>query len=95
METTTRREFLVLTASLSAAVATGNAKPLYAASETVPGTVRAWRTSTLENFSPFSRRRNGKPDRSSHRYRSILTLRPHFKKSSALVALSQMHLAIS
>ena len=52
METTTRRDFLMLTASLSAAVATGNAKPLYAASETVPGTVRAWRTSALEKFQP-------------------------------------------
>jgi glucosylceramidase len=53
METTTRRDFLMMTASLSAAVATGNAKPLYAESETVPGTVRGWRTSALEKFQPI------------------------------------------
>lgn len=52
METTTRRDFLMLTASLGAAVATGNSKPFYAASDTVPGTVRAWRTSALEKFQP-------------------------------------------
>ncbi|HTU34573.1 MAG TPA: glycoside hydrolase family 30 protein [Candidatus Acidoferrum sp.] len=50
---TTRRDFLKMTASLSAAVAAADAKPLYAQSDTVPGTVHAWRTSALEKFQPL------------------------------------------
>lgn len=49
---TTRRDFLKMTASVSAAVAAGAAKPLYAEDQTTPGTVRAWRTSAREKFTP-------------------------------------------
>lgn len=52
MQTTTRRDFLKMAASVSAAVAASGARPLYAQPETAPGVVRAWRTSPLEKFQP-------------------------------------------
>src|SRR5215472_1489125 len=52
MQKTNRRDFIKIAASLSAAVAAGDAKPLYAESDTPAGTVRAWRTSPLEKFQP-------------------------------------------
>jgi glucosylceramidase len=52
MQKTNRRDFLKIAASVSAAVAAGDPKPLYAQSEAVAGTVRAWRTSPLEKFQP-------------------------------------------
>jgi glucosylceramidase len=52
MQKTNRRDFLKIAASASAAVATCDVQPLYAQSETIPGTVRAWRTSPLEKFQP-------------------------------------------
>ena len=50
MQKTNRRDFLKTAASLSAVVAAGDAKPFYAESEAIPGSVRAWRTSPLEKF---------------------------------------------
>jgi glucosylceramidase len=52
MQKTNRRDFLKIAASVSATVAAGDVKPLDAESETIPGTVRAWRTSPLEKFQP-------------------------------------------
>jgi glucosylceramidase len=52
MQKTNRRDFLKIAASVSAAVAAGDVKPLDAESERIPGTVRAWRTSPLEKFQP-------------------------------------------
>lgn len=52
MPKTNRRDFLKIAASASAAVAAGDAKSLYAESEAMPGTVRAWRTSPMEKFQP-------------------------------------------
>src|ERR1700689_2770430 len=52
MQKTNRRDFLKIAASVSAAVAAGEAKPLYAESEAMPGTVRAWLTSPTEKFQP-------------------------------------------
>jgi glucosylceramidase len=52
MQKTNRRDFLKITASVSAAVAAGDAKPLHAEPEAAPGTVRAWRTSPNDKFQP-------------------------------------------
>jgi glucosylceramidase len=52
MQKTNRRDFLKIAASVSAAAAAGDAKPLYAESEATAGTVRAWRTSPSEKFQP-------------------------------------------
>jgi glucosylceramidase len=51
MHKTNRRDFLKVAASVSAALATGEAKPSYADSQ-VPGTVQAWRTTASEKFQP-------------------------------------------
>ncbi len=53
MHMTNRRDFLKLAASTSVAVAAGEAKSLYADSQEVPGTVRAWRTTRNEKFQPI------------------------------------------
>jgi glucosylceramidase len=50
MYETSRRDFLKLAASVSAGLAAANAKPLYADSQDVPSSVRAWRTSAREKF---------------------------------------------
>lgn len=50
MQKTNRRDFLKTAASVSAALAAGDAKPLYAESEATAGIVHAWRTSPLEKF---------------------------------------------
>jgi glucosylceramidase len=48
-----RRDFLKLAASAGAVVAAGDALPLQAASQAVPGSVRAWRTTRDEKFQPI------------------------------------------
>ena len=53
MNLTNRRDFLKLAATASAAAAAGKAKPLYADSQEVLGTVRAWRTTSFEKFQPI------------------------------------------
>lgn len=53
MHQTNRRDFLKIAASLSAAVVGGNAASAYAGPADVPGTVRAWRTSSREKFQPL------------------------------------------
>ena len=53
MHPTNRRDFLKIAASLSAGVVAGNAGPLYADPQDVPGSVRAWRTSSREKFQPL------------------------------------------
>src|ERR1700747_1841005 len=53
MQKTNRRDFLKIAASVSAAVAAGDAKPLYAEPEATPGPVRAWRTTSSEKFQPI------------------------------------------
>jgi len=52
MHKTNRRDFLKMAASVSAAVAAGDAKPIYADSQDIPGAVRAWRTTPFEKFQP-------------------------------------------
>jgi len=47
---TNRRDFLKMAASVSAGLAGGDSKPLYAESVQIPGAVRAWRTSANEKF---------------------------------------------
>jgi glucosylceramidase len=50
MHTTNRRDFLKLAATAGMAVAAGDATSLYADSQSVPGAVRAWRTTRSEKF---------------------------------------------
>src|SRR5271154_3786308 len=52
MHTTNRRDFLKLAATAGVAAAAGRAKSLYADSQEVPGTVKAWRTTRLEKYQP-------------------------------------------
>jgi glucosylceramidase len=53
MHPTSRRGFLKLAASVSAAAVTGDATSLYADSQEIPGAVRAWRTSPSEKYQPI------------------------------------------
>src|SRR5215472_16040962 len=52
MHKTNRRDFLKVAASLSAAVAAGESKPLNGEAQNTPGAVRAWRTTPYEKFQP-------------------------------------------
>ncbi len=52
MPNASRRDFLKLAASVGGAVAAKEAKSLYAESQTAPGPVQAWRTSSQEKFTP-------------------------------------------
>ncbi len=53
MQATNRRDFLKLGAMAGVAAAGGKPKSLYAKSQEIPGTVRAWRTTPLEKFQPL------------------------------------------
>ena len=52
MNVTNRRDFLKLAATASMAAAAGKPRSLCADAQHVPGTVRAWRTTSLEKYQP-------------------------------------------